>query len=360
MPLTDRDYDLLSLYLDDALTPTERSAVESRLAADAELRAELEALRRTIALVRTMPEMVAPRDLRLTAQQAADIVKTLRAAAPAVRTRRPIIRTLTTLAAAAASLVLVLAGTFTLLQTPARTPQTVADISETMSATDLQASGEPTLKQDNDMTTFGIIMIPEGTPTLFETGEAEFYDRQDAPNEEESPVTQSGIATATPEIMFESAQPAPVITADESGGEADAAGSSLAIEPPATRMQPPAATPTRMPERTAATDSAAGTGPNEVMRAVPLPTMPADTAPDEREADEMPGASPLAMTAVADSGEVAQTESAGQDDEAGEVESPPLVERLSADQGSPLLGFALVIVGLAVGVGAVLAWARRG
>ena len=60
------DVERLTLWVDDQLDweAIDDSAVESRLAADAELRAELEALRRTIALVRTMPEMVAPRDLR--------------------------------------------------------------------------------------------------------------------------------------------------------------------------------------------------------------------------------------------------------------------------------------------------------
>ena len=82
MPLTERDYDLLSLYIDDALTPPERRAIESRLASDAEFRAELDALRQTIALVKSLPEMVAPRDLRLTPKMAAEVLAELKAAAP--------------------------------------------------------------------------------------------------------------------------------------------------------------------------------------------------------------------------------------------------------------------------------------
>ncbi len=56
----------LSAYLDDELSPAERAALESRLAQDAALREDLDALRQTIALVREMPIRPAPRDYTLT------------------------------------------------------------------------------------------------------------------------------------------------------------------------------------------------------------------------------------------------------------------------------------------------------
>ncbi len=59
------DLERLSAYLDGELPPDERTDLERRLAEDAALRAELEALRRVVALVRETPVLRAPRDFRL-------------------------------------------------------------------------------------------------------------------------------------------------------------------------------------------------------------------------------------------------------------------------------------------------------
>lgn len=59
------DLELLSAYLDDALLPEERAALEVRLLAEPALRAELDALRTVVDQVRALPEMTAPRDFRL-------------------------------------------------------------------------------------------------------------------------------------------------------------------------------------------------------------------------------------------------------------------------------------------------------
>jgi hypothetical protein len=64
--LTDSDYELLSAYLDGALTAEERAYVDARLDAEPELRAELAALRQTVALVKDLAPMRAPRDFTLT------------------------------------------------------------------------------------------------------------------------------------------------------------------------------------------------------------------------------------------------------------------------------------------------------
>ncbi len=63
--MIEQDNELLSAYLDGELNDTERAALEARLEADPALRAELEALRRTIALVRALPELRAPRNYTL-------------------------------------------------------------------------------------------------------------------------------------------------------------------------------------------------------------------------------------------------------------------------------------------------------
>ncbi|NOG51023.1 MAG: hypothetical protein HND48_17460 [Chloroflexi bacterium] len=66
MPLSNRDYDLLSAYLDGAVSNDERREIEGRLETDAEFASELAALRRMVELVKGLPTLVALRDLRLT------------------------------------------------------------------------------------------------------------------------------------------------------------------------------------------------------------------------------------------------------------------------------------------------------
>jgi hypothetical protein len=68
--LTDHDYELLSEYLDDALNAAERADLETRLKAESELRRELEALRGTVALVKSLPLRKAPRNFTLDASMA--------------------------------------------------------------------------------------------------------------------------------------------------------------------------------------------------------------------------------------------------------------------------------------------------
>ena len=64
--LSDNDLELLSAYLDGALTPGERAALETRLSTDADLRRELARLRATVDLVKGLPTLAAPRDFTLT------------------------------------------------------------------------------------------------------------------------------------------------------------------------------------------------------------------------------------------------------------------------------------------------------
>lgn len=69
--ISPRDMEQLSAYIDGELRPDERAALEARLA-EAEneaLRRELEALRQTVALVRDLPTLSAPRDFTLSEEQ---------------------------------------------------------------------------------------------------------------------------------------------------------------------------------------------------------------------------------------------------------------------------------------------------
>jgi anti-sigma factor RsiW len=64
--ISPEEFELLSAYLDNMLNEAERSALELRLADSAPLRAELEALRATIALINGLPTLKAPRNFILT------------------------------------------------------------------------------------------------------------------------------------------------------------------------------------------------------------------------------------------------------------------------------------------------------
>ena len=61
----ERRDELLSAYLDGELSDRERTRLEAQLAADPALRAELEALRRTVALVHDLPSVPVPRNFIL-------------------------------------------------------------------------------------------------------------------------------------------------------------------------------------------------------------------------------------------------------------------------------------------------------
>ena len=104
----DQDYELLSAYIDGALTDAERAALESRLESNSQLRQELASLRQTVDLIRQLPDLKAPRDFTLDAAR--------------VRPRRtlpfPLTQTFSALSSAAAIL-LVIFGAYLLLQSDA-------------------------------------------------------------------------------------------------------------------------------------------------------------------------------------------------------------------------------------------------
>lgn len=112
--------ELLSAYIDDALTAEERRDLEARLRAEPALQRELDTLRQTVALMRALPERKAPRDFTLTPEMVAqaDGARTEASQAapqtgprimPRNVPRRPIWQPLT---AAAAAVLIVAAGLF--------------------------------------------------------------------------------------------------------------------------------------------------------------------------------------------------------------------------------------------------------
>jgi len=66
--ISPRDLEQLSAYLDGQLTPEERVRLESRLQASHDLRAALKDLHQTRVLLRTAPQLKAPRNFKLTSQ----------------------------------------------------------------------------------------------------------------------------------------------------------------------------------------------------------------------------------------------------------------------------------------------------
>lgn len=105
--MTERDYELLSAYLDNQLEADERAALEARLRIDAGLRRELAALRQTVALVKALPPVRAPRDFTLTPEQA-DVREVTRSRRVATRFA-PLIPVLSAVAVVAVMFVGVLA-----------------------------------------------------------------------------------------------------------------------------------------------------------------------------------------------------------------------------------------------------------
>ncbi|MBE2184653.1 MAG: hypothetical protein IAE89_14585 [Anaerolineae bacterium] len=92
------DFELLSAYLDEELSPQERATLEQRLQHEDDLRREMELLRATIVLIGSLPALKAPRDFTLAAPPRTTAAKV------------SLFPRLVSLASAAAAVLLVVAG----------------------------------------------------------------------------------------------------------------------------------------------------------------------------------------------------------------------------------------------------------
>lgn len=152
MMVTDQDYELLSGYIDNALPPDERQALEARLAAEPTLRAELESLRGTVALLRGMPVFKAPRDFTLTPAMVARPESALEIV-PKRRAQPFYLSPVFSAAAAAAAFLLVALSTVLLnLDSPLResAPAAVA-LQATVVSDQFQAFGTATMAAGDTM-----------------------------------------------------------------------------------------------------------------------------------------------------------------------------------------------------------------
>ena len=66
MNLSNRDWEILSAYMDGQLSSGKRAQLEARMQANPELRAALDELAQTRAMLRSLPRLKAPRSFRLT------------------------------------------------------------------------------------------------------------------------------------------------------------------------------------------------------------------------------------------------------------------------------------------------------
>lgn len=225
---SDQDYELLTAYIDDELSPADRQRLEQRLATDTQLRAEMESLRETSAIIRTLPPLTAPRDFTLTP----DIAR--RSARPnrLIRfTTSPVFSTLS----AAAAVFLLLAGSLLLLGIPSRpsadmlnvaalpTPLPAATTTLPEAADDMRAlptmTAPPTatIMRQTEADSVGAAGAAEVTPTMtveatamaFESapaGEEESGEMTDEAIEASPWPTQSGF-TPTPQPQPQQAEP---------------------------------------------------------------------------------------------------------------------------------------------------------
>lgn len=107
--MNDADLELLSAYLDDALSPEERAVVASRLLTEPTLQEALNQLAQTKYWIRNLPELRPPRSYVLTPTQAKAL---------AGRTRRRATAPWTTWISAAAAAILIIAGVLQFIEVP--------------------------------------------------------------------------------------------------------------------------------------------------------------------------------------------------------------------------------------------------
>jgi hypothetical protein len=120
MNISEQDYELLSAYLDGMLGDSERAELEARLEADSVLRDEFNAMYQTVQLVKSLPELAAPRSYTLTPEQALRI-RNERISRPVARENR-ILRFVLPVLSAASSMALVLFGLSMLLTSQNASP----------------------------------------------------------------------------------------------------------------------------------------------------------------------------------------------------------------------------------------------
>lgn len=331
---SERDLELLSAYLDGELTDREREALEKRLAQDGTLRATLQSLRDTVALVRDLPPLKAPRNFTLD---------------PAVY-GRPVrwwqrwftlgtVLQISGALGAAASMVLIVAAF--LLSSQEAAPQLARDEAVSVGFVAQTASPSPAVQPT-------LLSTPTLSPTQesFVVGEVQ--------QEETFALDSASVPTASP------LPPTPAAFVSPSQVEAGEAAANSAA-PPAMENAPagaPLGTPTRAVQPGTSGLTSAVTASPVPMIAEPQEAPAADMLKNQTATVPENAPAPTALAAAPDDGEsetapsaeVAQS-SRDQDDE--ERERVDRQEAKKSEETRPLwwlAGLGLVTLALSLGM----------
>lgn len=230
--LPTRDLELLSSYLDDGLSAKQKDRLIERLEREPDLRWALEELRRTVSIVRSLPEVRPPRSFTLTPESAG------------IRTR-PAAYPLLQLATALATLAFVAVVGLDTLTSQGRSAALSSEAPEQVEQFAAQQAEEPAAAAPTEtMPAMGmpqteapfesLSQAPEATPTPLSTPEL---------GGGQPPVISPGAADSMPTVQAEDRSliaPGTPCIGCGGGGE----GEALPGEPPAIEEEAPPATPT--------------------------------------------------------------------------------------------------------------------
>lgn len=282
-----RDTELLSAYIDDALTDTERADLKARLQQEPALQRELDELRVVVQALRDLPPVKAPRSFTLTPQMVAP------PPAPKAATflAFPTSAMFSALSAAAAT-VLILFGVLVLFlqsgapQMAATQPEAAMQapptliaqsVSSTASSTPTPAPTQTALPQADGGIVLTAYVLPQAEPDLADADEADSSEAEAAD-------------VAAVEALAEAAEGAPqtdeaALDQEFAAGAAPAADNAIAGDaPPPTASALPTDAPTDTPFGSAADGAVtggAGTAPTtlEAEQQRSLATLPPTAAP---------------------------------------------------------------------------------
>lgn len=295
------DVDLLSAYLDDQLSTGDRAALEARLNAEPTLQDGLEQLRRTVAVLRAVPEVAIPRSFRL------DPAKYRRSIPYWARygTMRAV-----AMVGSAAATFMILFGL--LMSRTGFAPQMISSTSPQNTQAAVQATQMPTLTRSDKGTGEG--NTPTALPTATGASENELKLTMTAPAA--GMIAAFPTPTSTPASSATSVRafsggdegrsaatisaPAPILESAAASEEAPGAGAADALlitaSPRAEKFLPspsPQPLPTQAPARTAAPAQPPAVSPSERPAStteallVPATATALPTATPSQESDNM-------------------------------------------------------------------------
>lgn len=217
--ISEQDFERLSAYIDNQLSPAEKSALDARLSREPELRATLLELRRQVRALRDLPRLKPPRSFTLTPAQA----QALRRPAPGLPSFFPALRLATSLSAVAFAILTGLS-----VMSPAARPLALAPAAAPEAARQTAADAGGAALAETDMAPLAAPApgVEMGQASGTETG-------ADAPTQEVFSITGFATPEATaPAVSAGAAEEATVIadappSAAKAGGEADAASAAV-------------------------------------------------------------------------------------------------------------------------------------